>query len=106
MTSPSPYRSAEDRARDTAAAQARTGKYDAAMGIARQNRQARAAVAASAAVGLARQLAQAEARDAPNEETSWSVRGEPRTRATFGHPHPGDFTGGLPLPGETPVIPR
>ena len=38
------------------------------------------------------------------EEITWSVRGEPRTRATFGDPHPGDFPGGLPLPPECPHL--
>jgi hypothetical protein len=32
----------------------------------------------------------------------WTVRGQPRTRATFADPHPDDFPGGLPLPGEYP----
>jgi hypothetical protein len=35
-------------------------------------------------------------------EVTWSVRGEPRTRETFGRPHPDDFPGGLPLPPEFP----
>lgn len=34
----------------------------------------------------------------------WELRGEPRTRATFGQPHPDDFPGGLPLPGEFPRL--
>ena len=32
----------------------------------------------------------------------WAVRDQPRTRATFGLPHPDDFPGGLPLPAEYP----
>ncbi len=34
----------------------------------------------------------------------WELRGQPRTRATFADPHPGDFPGGLPLPAEYPDI--
>lgn len=41
-------------------------------------------------------------RELTPEERMWSLRGEPRTRATFGLPHPQDFPGGLPLPGEYP----
>jgi hypothetical protein len=37
------------------------------------------------------------------EETTWNVRGIPRTRAEFGAPAPGDFPGGLPKPPEYPV---
>jgi hypothetical protein len=36
-------------------------------------------------------------------EVTWSVRGEPRIRETFGDPHPADFPGGLPLPPSYPV---
>lgn len=36
------------------------------------------------------------------EARRWNVRGEPRTRATFGLPHPDDFQGGLPQPREYP----
>jgi hypothetical protein len=41
-------------------------------------------------------------RELTQEELTWSVRGEPRTRDTFGLPAPGDFPGGLPLPAECP----
>lgn len=37
------------------------------------------------------------------EERRWTVRDQPRTRATFALPHPADFPGGLPLPGEYPA---
>lgn len=37
------------------------------------------------------------------EEITWNVRGEPRTRATFSQPHPADFPGGLPIPPECPL---
>lgn len=40
-----------------------------------------------------------------HEETRWSLRGEPRTRATFHLPHPADFPGGLPKPPEYPDMP-
>jgi hypothetical protein len=43
-------------------------------------------------------------RNIPGYDPRWSVRGEPRTRATFGQPHPADFPGGLPLPREYPAI--
>jgi hypothetical protein len=36
--------------------------------------------------------------------TRWTVRGQPRTRARFADPHPDDFPGGLPLPGEYPIL--
>ena len=36
------------------------------------------------------------------EERRWSLRGEPRTRATFADPHPRDFPGGMPIPREYP----
>ena len=42
-------------------------------------------------------------RSLTQEEITWNVRGEPRTRATFGQPHPGDFPGGLPIPPECPI---
>lgn len=36
------------------------------------------------------------------EERRWTVRDQPRTRATFALPHPADFPGGLPAPSEYP----
>lgn len=36
------------------------------------------------------------------EAERWNVRGTPRSRETFGLPHPGDFPGGLPIPPECP----
>lgn len=36
------------------------------------------------------------------EQQRWTVRDEPRTRAEFAAPHPGDFPGGLPTPPEYP----
>lgn len=36
------------------------------------------------------------------ELARWTVRGEVRTRETFGRPHPDDFPGGLPTPREYP----
>jgi hypothetical protein len=32
-------------------------------------------------------------RGLPREVERWAVRGEPRTRAEFGKPHPGDYPG-------------
>ena len=48
--------------------------------------------------------ARAPARKLTEEEERWSLRGETRTRKTFAAPHPGDFKGGLPLPGEYPTL--
>jgi len=42
-------------------------------------------------------------RELTPEELTWNVRGEPRTRDTFGQPHPLDFPGGLPIPPECPL---
>lgn len=41
-------------------------------------------------------------RELTHEETRWTLRGQPRTRATFSQPHPADFPGGLPQPPEYP----
>lgn len=38
------------------------------------------------------------------EETRWSVRGEPRTRAIFADSHPDDFPGSLSVPADYPDI--
>ena len=73
-------------------------RFDAGMAAARAARENRTKVAASRAVALAHELAAAGPDDMVREEVMWSVRGEPRTRATFGLPHPLDFPGGLPLP--------
>jgi hypothetical protein len=37
------------------------------------------------------------------EETTWSLRGQPRTRQMFADPHPLDFRGGLARPREYPL---
>lgn len=42
-------------------------------------------------------------RELTPEELTWNVRGEPRTRDTFGQPHQLDFPGGLPIPLEYPL---
>lgn len=82
--------------------------YITATRAAREVRRQRAARAAAAVVGLAHQIARGEVRSdsigprLTQEEIAWSVRGEPRTRATFAAPHPGDFKGGLPAPREFP----
>lgn len=75
-------------------------RYDSGMAAARAARETRTKVAASRAVALAHELAAAGPDDTVREEVTWNVRGEPRTRATFGLPHPMDFPGGLPLPGD------
>lgn len=54
--------------------------------------------------GLLPPVREPAAPELTGEQVRWSVRGEPRTRATFGQPHPGDFPGGLPLPGDYPDI--
>lgn len=76
--------------------------YDMAMQMARDGRRMRAAAAAFEAIGLAHDLADyfEQARTDLHYEPMWMVRGEPRTRETFGLPHPMDFAGGLPIPAD------
>jgi len=105
MTEPSPYRSAADRAReDRRQFPLRGDTWSASMRIARDVRRARAAAAAGTVTGMARELAvRNSAQDYSVPCEMWSVRGEWRSRQHFGDPHPGDFPGGFPLPGECPI---
>lgn len=98
--------------------------YETAMARARENRRTRAQRAAAAAIRTAREHrspwllrymfpqlplplpARRPGRALTQEEITWSVRGQARNRASFGHPHPGDFRGGLPVPGEFPELSR
>jgi hypothetical protein len=100
-----PYRSAADRARDAWIHVPIEDRYQAGMRIAADVRQARATAAARDAIELAGQLAASENMPANiPADPAWEVRGEPRTRATFGRPHPADFRGGLPIPAECPEV--
>jgi hypothetical protein len=78
-------------------------RYAAATRKAVKARRQRAAEAAAATINLAGQLAEnnISAPDLPGDPM-WEVRGEPRTRATFGLPHPGDFIGTGQTPAEFP----
>ena len=78
-------------------------RYAAATRRAVEVRAARAAEAARSTIELAGQLA--EVHDSSPDlrgDPMWEVRGELRTRATFGLPHPGDFTG-TGEPGDKPA---
>ena len=106
-----PHRSATDRAReDRELFPLRGQTYDMAMQMARDGRRMRAAAAAHDAIGQAHDLAGHRpctgSAQVLHSDPMWEVRGEARTRETFGHPHPADFPGGMPLPGECPRLPR
>ena len=105
MTDPSPYRSAADRARENRDQFPLRGQtYAMSMQMARDMRRARAQIAAGEAIGQAHELALHDPAQVHAGDPMWELRGEPRTRATFAGPHPGDFPGGLPLPGECPEV--
>lgn len=77
--------------------------YSYAMARARRNRQQRATETGTAVLHyLWPQLARRPqpAPQASQHDPRWELRGQPRTRETFAHPHPGDFPGGLPIPPE------
>jgi hypothetical protein len=92
-----PYRSATDRARDRWMHVRIEDRYAAGTQDAVDARRRRALAAGREAVILAQQLSDPDLLDPP-PDLMWSVRGEPRSRETFGRPHPDDFPGGLPLP--------
>jgi len=94
-----PHRSTTDRAReDRELFPLRGQTYDMAMQMARDGRRMRAAAAAHNAITWAHdRAAENMPADMPGDPM-WEVRGEARTRETFGRPHPGDFPGGMPLP--------
>jgi hypothetical protein len=102
MTNPSPYRSAADRARGRRLFPLRLELNAAGMALAKGNRQARSEAAGAEAVALAHELAGSGPDPLVPEGVMWSVRGELRSRETFGLPHAGDFRGGLPSPAEYP----
>jgi hypothetical protein len=77
-------------------------RYLAATRIARDARMVRARLAASRAIQLANQLADLEVTADPEGDPMWTVRGQPRTRATYADAHPGDFLGRLDQPREFP----
>jgi hypothetical protein len=105
VTDPSPYRSAADRARENRDQFPLRGQtYAMAMQMARDMRRARAQIAAGEAIGQARELALHDPAQVHAGEPMWELRGEPRSREHFGDPHPDDFPGGLPLPGECPEL--
>jgi hypothetical protein len=97
----SPHRSATDRAHAWWAVPVRD-RYATGIELARDARRVRTAAAARQAIDLAADLASEAPPIDPAPDPVWELRGEPRTRATFGQPHPADFPGGLPLPGECP----
>jgi hypothetical protein len=102
-TESNPYRSAADRAReDRRLFPLRGQTWETGMQAARDMRKARAAAAAHHAIGLAAELALTEPAPETRGDPMWEVRGELRTRETFGRPHPADFPGGLPLPRDRP----
>ena len=78
-------------------------RYLAATRTARQERAERAKSAGTVAVDLARELAEHPHGAAMPDDEMWVVRGEQRTRGTFGHPHPGDFIGVGQTPAEYPT---
>ncbi len=98
-----PYRSAADRAReDRDEFPLRVQTYEMAMQMARDMRRIRAARAAGQAIGQAYELALHDPARTCAGDPMWELRSEPRTRATFSDPHPDDFPGGRPVPGEYP----
>ena len=78
-------------------------RYGSGMAMARDARRGRAQAAARRAIAAAWSLAGSGPEPGDVPEARWSVRGEPRSRQRFADPHPGDFRGGLPEPGEYPV---
>lgn len=101
MTDSSSHRETTDRAREEFPLRGQT--WEMSMRMARDMRRARAAIAARTAIDLAFNLSGEPLAADPAPDPMWELRGEPRTRATFGRPHPGDFPGGLPLPGDCPA---
>lgn len=103
MTDSNSHRETTDRAGEDFPLRNQT--WAMSMQMARDMRRARASIAAGQAIEAARELALHDPAHPAAGDPMWEVRGEPRTRATFSAPHPADFPGGLPLPGECPRLP-
>ena len=82
----------------------RVSAYEASTRIARDARYVRARLAAIRVIQLAHHLADDDMPVTSLGDPMWDVRGQSRRREAFGHPHPADFRGGLPVPREYPSL--